>query len=379
MYRFHTLPAAKARARSRRYKGALYAWESAETGEDVTPPRVIAPTGEVFAVASGESEHHISADVAYAVWSYFWATLDEQFLLAAGAEILFETARFWASRVTPGEDGLFHILNVIGPDEYHEAVDDNAYTNTMAQWNLERAADVAQILRDRWPGRARELAAKIALDDTEIEAWHAVAAKIYVGVDPETRVIEQFRGYFALEDISLAGFEPRTAPMDIILGRERTQRSKIVKQADVVLLIYLLWDRFPPEVREASFRYYEPRCAHGSSLSPCIHALVAARLEQLELAVRYFRQSADIDLADNMGNAAGGVHAAALGGLWQAAVFGFGGVELHAEGPVAAPHLPPAWRFLLLDLKWRGQWLSVDARHEGAAVRPLLRMMGAAS
>src|SRR5262249_34398833 len=156
------------------------------------------------------------ADVAYGVWTYFWATLDERFLLAKGAEILFETARFWTSRVTPGENGRFHILNVVGPDEYHEGVDDNAYTNVMAQWTLERAADVAAMIRERWPARAREIEARLALDDAEVLGWRALAARIYVGVDPDTGVIEQFRGYFGLEEISLASFEPRTAPMDVI-------------------------------------------------------------------------------------------------------------------------------------------------------------------
>src|SRR5690606_8684896 len=124
-------------------------------------------------------------------------------------------------------------------------------------------------------------------------------------------------------EVDLAAYDLRSGPADVLLGRERTRRSKVIKQADVVLLMYLLWDRFTPEVRRANFRYYEPRCAHGSSLSPSIHALVAARLGEVEIARRYFRQSAEIDLANNMGNAAGGVHGAALGGLWQATVFGF--------------------------------------------------------
>ena len=158
--------------------------------------------------------------------------------------------------------------------------------------------------------------------------------------------------------------------MDVLLGRERIQGSKIVKQPDVVMLLYLLWDRFPPAVREANFRYYEPRCGHGSSLSPAIHAIVAARLGDVALAQRYFRQTMEIDLADNMGNAAGGVHAAALGGLWQAAVFGFGGLYLANEGPEHHPNLPPHWRSLSLRYQWRGRWhefkQSAEARPSGA-------------
>ena len=144
MYRYHTLPAARRRAARLGYRGALYAWESADTGEDVTPSLVLPPDGELIRILTGEQEQHISADVAYAVWSYWRTTGDEAFLLQAGAEILLETARFWASRVECGEDGRHHILGVIGPDEYHETVDDNAYTNGMARWNLLTGERVAR-------------------------------------------------------------------------------------------------------------------------------------------------------------------------------------------------------------------------------------------
>src|SRR5690606_160962 len=144
-------------------------------------------------------------------------------------------------------------------------------------------------------------------------------------------------------------------PADILLGRERTMRSKVIKQADVVLLLYLLWDRFPPEVRRANFRYYEPPCPNGSSLSPSIHALVAAGLGARELAPPYWRQAAEVDLANDMGNAAGGGHGAARGGLWQAAVFGFAGLRFGERGPELEPHLPPGWRALRFPICWRGR------------------------
>jgi trehalose/maltose hydrolase-like predicted phosphorylase len=159
-----------------------------------------------------------------------------------------------------------------------------------------------------------------------------------------------------LEEIDLAAFVPRTAPMDVLLGRERIQRSKVIKQPDVVMLVYLLWERMPPAVRKANFEYYEPRCGHGSSLSPAIHAVVAARLGNTALAERYFQQAADIDLANDRGNAAGGIHAAALGGLWQAAVLGFAGLRLGGERLEHHASLPPTWRSLSMRIRWRGQW-----------------------
>jgi trehalose/maltose hydrolase-like predicted phosphorylase len=320
-------------------------------------------------ILTGEQEHHISADVAFGVWKYWEATGDERFLLDAGAEILIETARFWASRAEREEDGRYHIRGVIGPDEYHETVDDNAYTNGLAQWNLEVGEEVTRLVAQRWPEQWRALSRRVGLEAEEPRRWLQVARELYTGFDELTGLFEQFRGYFGLEDIDLAAFAARTAPMDVLLGRERIQRSKIIKQADVVMLLHLLWERLPAEVRRVNFEYYEPRCGHGSSLSPAIHALVAARLGDAALAERYFRQAAEIDLSDNMGNAAGGVHLGALGGLWQAAVFGFAGLRFTDERPEHRPNLPPSWRSLSMRFQWRGRWHELTLPESGVARR----------
>lgn len=368
MYRYHTLPAARKKAGRLGYSGALYAWESTDTGEEVTPGYAVSPDGEIKPILNGVWEHHISADIAYAVWQYWQATGDEGFIQHAGAEILFETARFWASRGLLEEDGLYHIREVIGPDEYHEGVDDNAFTNVMAQWNLECAADAARLLAERWPERWQELMHRLELGTDEPETWRDLARRMYTGFNPQTGVFEQFKGYFGLEEIDIAEYGPHALPLDMILGRERTQLSKIVKQADVVMLLYLFWDRFGPETCEANFRYYEPRTTHGSSLSPSIHAAVAARLCDTDTALRYFRQAAEIDLANNMGNAVGGVHAAALGGLWQAAVFGFAGLRLLPAGLGFAPHCPSEWRALRFPLIWRDSRLRIELRPDAMEV-----------
>jgi kojibiose phosphorylase len=361
MYRYHTLPGARAKARAMDYRGANYAWESADTGEEVTPTFGVGAGGVIIPILTGQQEHHITADVTYATWQYWQATGDDDFFQRAGAEIVLDTSRFWASRVRRGEDGLYHILEVIGPDEYHEGVDDNAFTNVMAQWNLERGLATATLLRERWPQRWAELAESLEIDDAELARWREVAEGMYTGFDPQTGLFEQFRGYFALEDIDLSQFEPRTASMEVLVGRERLQKSQILKQSDVVMLMYLLWDRFPAEVREANFRYYAPRCAHGSSLSPSIHALMAARLGEVELARHYYRQAAEIDLANNMGNASGGVHTACQGGLWQALVFGFGGLHAGADGVTFDPRPLPEWRELTYGFQWRGRRLMASA------------------
>jgi kojibiose phosphorylase len=370
LYRHHTLPAARRRAAALGFRGALYAWESADTGDDVTPPWVVMPNGERADVAAKAEEQHISADVAYAIWSYWRASADDAFMMRAGAEILIETARFWRSRAELGEDGRFHVRGVVGPDEYHDSVDDDAYTNVMAQWNLERGEEIARLAAERWPDAWRALAERLDVEEDEPRRWREVAERMYTGLDPSTGVFEQFRGYFGLERIDLGAYAQRTAPMDVLLGPERIRRSQVIKQADVVMLLHLLWDRFPRAVREASFRFYEPRTDHGSSLSPPVHAAVAARLGLTDLAMRYFRQTADIDLANDMGNSAGGVHVGALGGLWQAAVFGFAGLDLTADPPVLRPRLPPKWRRVAFSVRWRGRRLDFAVPGEDAATAP---------
>src|SRR6516225_12466303 len=244
MYRFHTLPGARAKADAMGYKGALYAWESADTGEETTPERVVGLSGETIDILTGRMEHHISADVAYAVWQYWRLTADDDFFLRAGAEILLDTARFWASRAVAEADGRRHIRHVIGPDEYHENVDDNAFTNVMARWNITRALEAADLLRARWPDRAAALREKLALGDDELADWRDAIARIVIGFDPATGLYEQFAGFHALEPLDLAAYAERTVPIDVVIGRERTQRSQVVKQADVVALIALVPEEF---------------------------------------------------------------------------------------------------------------------------------------
>lgn len=355
MYRYHTLDAARRRATGHGYQGALYAWESADTGDDATPQEVIAPDGRVIPILTGEQEQHISADVAYAVWQYWRATGDDGFMVGAGGEILVETARFWASRARMEADGHAHIRGVIGPDEYHETVDDNAYTNMMARWNLDRAADVVTILERERSSDWSCVSGRLGLADDEPAAWRRIAAALATGLRGETGLFEQFEGYFGLDEFDVIGHRDCQMPIDVCcLGSERTRQSQAIKQADVVALSALLWNQWPRSVHEANFRYYEPRTAHGSSLSPALHALVAARLGDGALARSYMLQSGEIDLANNTGGAAGGVHMAALGGLWQAAVFGVAGVQVREDGIALDPHLPPGWMQMRCSVQWHG-------------------------
>jgi len=366
MYRYHTLPGARAKAAAMGYKGALYAWESADTGEETTPERVIGDDGAMIDILTGVMEHHVSADIAYAVWHYWRATGDDAFFLKAGAEIMLETARFWASRAAAEADGRRHIRHVIGPDEYHEDVDDNAFTNVMARWNIARGLDAVAALTARWPARAGALCGLLGLGEPELADWRDAIARIVTGLDPATGLYEEFAGYHQLEPIDLALYAGRKVPIDVVLGRERTQRSQVIKQADVVALIALLPEEFPGAMAATNFRHYEPRTAHGSSLSAGIHALAAARLGDADTALRFLRQAAAADLELDP-NSAGGIRIAGLGGLWQAVVLGFAGLDLGGDTLGISPRLPAAWRSISFAVCWRGR--SVQVRITGTTVR----------
>jgi trehalose/maltose hydrolase-like predicted phosphorylase len=364
MYRFHTLDGAREKAAAMGWRGALYAWESADTGAEAAPAQIIAPDRRVIPVLSGAQEQHISADVAYAVWQYWQTTGDDDFLRGAGAEIILDTGRFWASRARLEADGRSHIRGVIGPDEYHDQVDDSAYTNVMARWNIRRALDVAALLRERWPECWTRLSSRLHLGEDELKQWRAVAGTITDGFDPDTGLFEEFAGYFQLEKINLADYVGRSVPMDVVLGRERTRKSQVIKQADVVALLALLPEEFPGSAGAKNFHYYEPRCSHGSSLSPAMHGLAAARLGLSGMALRFFRQSAAIDLSDTHAAIAGGIHIGALGANWMLAVFGFAGVSLRSDGVALDPKLPPDWRSLAFAIQWRGRSLKIRIDQE---------------
>jgi trehalose/maltose hydrolase-like predicted phosphorylase len=359
MYRFHTLDGARAKAARLGWRGALYAWESADTGAEAAPSQVIGPDLQVIPILCGIQEQHISADVAYAVWRYWQATADEKFLREAGAEIILETGRFWSSRAKLEGDGQCHIRGVIGPDEYHEDIDDSAYTNVMARWNIRRALEVAALLRERWPETWTQLSSHLSLGEAELKQWRTAAETIATGLDAKTGLYEEFEGYFKLERIDLKAYTGRSVPMDVVLGRERTQKSQVIKQADVVALLALLPEEFAGNTGADNFQYYEPRCSHGSSLSPSMHGLAAARLGQSETALRYFRQSAANDLSDTHVSIDGGVHIAALGGNWMLAVLGFAGLSCRSDGIALDPKLPAAWHSLAFAVQWQGRSVKI--------------------
>ncbi len=369
-YRYHTLPGARRKAKAAGYEGAMFAWESAETGDEVTPRWVPGPQGEeLIRIWCGDIEHHITADVVYALWRYWQVTGDDDWMRDYGAEITLDTAVFWGSRAQyNAERGCYELTDVIGPDEYHDHVDNNAFTNRMAQWHLGTALEVLAWLRHAHPRRAVELERQLDLSPKRLDRWTDIIDRMLILQDPESGLFEQFEGFFELEEVNLAEYKARTRSMHAILGIEGTNRSQVLKQADVLMLLTLLRDHYDHQTLQANWDYYNPRTDHsyGSSLGPTIHTILACELGRPEEAYEHFMRAALVDLDDVRGNAADGIHAASAGGLWQAAVFGFGGLRLTDDGLVASPRLPSHWTRLQFRLQHRGRWHNFDLRAESA-------------
>ena len=352
-YRVRRLPAARAAARAIGRAGARFAWESAASGRDVTPTSARLATGELVRIRTGELEEHIVGDVAWAASCYLAWTGDEAFAAGPGRDLFLETARYWASRVRFDADGRAHIYGVVGPDEYHEPVDDNAFTNVLARWNLRQAAALDEV------------------DDEERARWLMISDALVDGYERASGIYEQFAGFFELEPLVIEELAPRRPiAADLLLGAARTAGAQVLKQADVLMLHHLL----PEEVAAGSLLpnldFYEPRTAHGSSLSPAIHASLLARAGRYRPALDALHIAARLDLDDLTGSSAGGLHLATMGGLWQALAFGFGGIRPQGETLLVDPRLPTSWNALEFALRFRGRHLRLRIDRSGVTVAP---------
>ncbi len=339
-YRLHTLPAAMRHAEDAGLAGAWFAWESAASGEDVTPAFVIGPGGRRLEVLTGQREIHVVADIAWAVDTYVRWSGDDRFLDEGGAELVLQAARFFATRAEETPRG-FEIRHVIGPDELHEDVSNSAFTNTMAAWTLRRAAQLADTRR-----------AKSTLG--EPARWRDVADRLVVLHTPDG-LLEQHEGFLSLP----LPPEERAGRDELAWQRDR-QEWRDVKQADVVMLMALLEPQFTPEERLGNYHLYEPLTRHLSSLSEAVHSLVARRLGLDREADRYLQRALQIDLDDSRGNRAEGLHMATQGGIWQAVALGCAGARAGADALELDPHLPPGWRRLSLRIAYRGTPLVVS-------------------
>jgi kojibiose phosphorylase len=362
-YRHDRLNMARKIAKRRGFKGALFPWESADKGGETTPGWHKDLDGRIVEIYTAHMEHHISADIAYAVYHYFLATGDEDFMLRAGLELIFETARFWASRVTYNRfKDTYQIKQVIGPDEFHKDVDNNAYTNAMARQNLFTACRLYNQKRRKPSKRFRSLVKKIGLTDKEVDNWENIAERIKISIDRKRDLIEAFDGYFKKKDIPIRELDINFMPVFprglLIKDIDKTQ---LLKQADTVMLLYLLSENFSLAEKKKNFLYYDRRTIHKSSLSTSIHAILALETADFEKAHHYFLYSLYADLKNLHGNTTDGIHAASLGGIWQVVVNGLAGMRVKDKDGVLifGPKLLPGIKEVKFKLKYRGFDISV--------------------
>ncbi|MCB9138589.1 MAG: beta-phosphoglucomutase [Caldilineaceae bacterium] len=367
MYRRRTIDGARRKAAANGFAGAQFAWESAETGDEVTPRWVPGPQGEeLIRIWCGDIELHITADIAYAIRQYWKVTGDDQFMMEAGVAIVLEGALFWESRAEPDtpQPGCYSISDVIGPDEYHEHVDNNAYTNATAAWQLRFAADCLAWLTRNAPAQANALRLRLDLTDQRLTRWADIADNLVILQDPESGLIEQFAGFFNLAEVDWPAVQDRTESMQVILGIDGANEHQVLKQPDVLMLMALLPDEFSRSELQANWAYYNPRTDHsyGSSLGPAMMARVACLMGQPEVAYEHFMRAARADIFNVRGNAGDGMHIASSGGLWQALVFGFAGLRQDGDGITTSPQLPSRWRRLAFKVRIHDQWHEVDIR-----------------
>jgi alpha,alpha-trehalose phosphorylase len=339
-WRHRTLPTARERARQLGLKGAAFPW------------RTISGRECSAYWPAGTAAFHIGADIADAVSRYEAATGDDQFAQEVGTELLVETARLWRSLGHHDAHGAFHIDGVTGPDEYSAVADNNVYTNLMAQRNLRNAADAVE----RHPGRAAEL----GVDLEEAASWRDAANGMVVPYDEELGVHPQAERFTRHAVWDFAQTSADEYPLLLHFPYFDIYRKQVVKQADLVLALYVRGDAFTPEEKARNFDYYEPLTVRDSSLSACIQAVVAAEVGHLELAYDYFGEAALMDIHDLEHNTRDGLHIASLAGAWIAAVAGFGGMRDHGGKLSFAPQLPERLTRLAFRMGFRGSRLRVE-------------------
>lgn len=363
-YRYLGLEGARKKAKENGYEGAMYPWEAAWPSDgEVTPVwgAVDIVTGEQTKIWSGFIEQHITGDIANAVWQYYIIANDQEFMDKYGYEILFETANFWASRLEYNEGKeRYEINDVIGPDEYKEHVDNNAFTNYIAMHNMKLAKRYYEEIK-RYNKTVYECLNQKLLLDESYKIWIERMEKLYLPSPNEKGIIPQDDTYLTKKEIDLTFYKQQEQVASLFkdYNLEQVNQMQISKQADVMILFYLLEDLFSDEVKVANYNYYEPKTMHDSSLSLSTHCILANDLEEKEKAYDLFKRASEIDMGSNMSSSDHGIHAASLGGIWQCVVMGFAGVRMLNEKLRINPKLPKHWNSLSFDMYWKGNLLHV--------------------
>ena len=350
-FRFLMLPAARDRARELSHDGALFPW------------RTINGLESSAYYAAGTAQYHIDADIAYALMKYVYASGDTDFLLREGIHILVGTARFWMSLGFFDRDGEFNIHSVTGPDEYTTVVNNNLYTNVMAEYNLRVAADVVRQMKADRPHDYADVAKQYGLDDEEVDLWEDAAERMHVLVDPKLGIHPQDDQFLERERWNLD--DPVVGPKRPLLLHYHPltiYRYQVIKQADVVLALFLRGNRFTREEKLADYNYYDELTTGDSTLSAVVQSIVAAELDLKEKAMDFFLRGLYVDLGNLHANTKDGVHIASTGGVWSALVYGFGGFRDYEGRYSINPRLPDGWEELVYRITLHGCRIRVAIR-----------------
>jgi alpha,alpha-trehalose phosphorylase len=357
-FRWKMLDAARQRARELSQTGALYPWRTIN-GEEASAY-----------YAAGTAQYHINAAVAFAIDRYVTATGDVGFLASEGAEVLVETARLWEDLGFYGNNGrsTFHIHRVTGPDEYTTVVNDNFYTNVMARFNLSFAAGTVRWMAEERPGELAAIQRRTGLTLDEVDGWERAADCMYIPYDAELRVHPQDDAFLDLELWDFDGTPTERYPLLLHFHPLVIYRHQVLKQADVVLAMFLRGEEFDQDQRQRNFEYYDPITTGDSSLSACVQAIVAAQVDKPDRAWCYFQNALQLDLLNTHGNTSDGVHIASAGGTWAAVVYGFAGMLDRPDGVHFTPRLPEAWDALRFRLIRRGVRFQVELSHDSMTI-----------
>ena len=368
-FRHSMLDRARERAAEMSQRGALFPWRTIN-GEEASSN-----------FQQGTAQYHINADIAYAVMRYARVEGGGRVLGEIGAQILVDTARLWEDLGFYGTDEKFHIHGVTGPDEYTTVVNDNTYTNLMARLNLNSAAATVRRLREERPDDYVALVHRVRLKPGEVESWERAAASMHVPFDEERRIHPQDDTFLDRERWDLNATPHDKFPLLLHYHPLVIYRHQVLKQADIVLAMFLLGNEFSEEQKRRNFEYYDPLTTGDSSLSACVQSIIAAEIGNHREALEYFQYAVLMDLGNVAGNASDGVHIASAAGVWSSLVFGFGGVR-DFDGQLSfSPRLPRAWKELAFSLRFcdrqiRVQLTSDEERYlveEGAPLAVTIR------
>ncbi|RKF13231.1 glycoside hydrolase family 65 protein [Alginatibacterium sediminis] len=359
-FRYNTLDQARARARELGHtKGALFPWRTINGDE----------CSSFF--EAGTAQYHISADIAWAFAQYWKASADFDFMCECGAEVLFETARLWLETGHFNRQGQFCIDSVTGPDEYTAIVNNNFYTNSMAQHNLNWAVKMHAELANKAPDVLGRISSQIGLDAAELKQWQAASDAMLLLFDESLGINPQDDSFLNKKVWDFENTPKSKYPLLLNFHPLVIYRHQVSKQPDVMLAHYLLDGISDEQTMAKSYDYYDQVTTHDSSLSSCIFSIMAARIGRLDVSGKWFAQTARLDLDNTHGNTRDGLHIANLAGTWQCLVYGFAGVRLADQHLKLAPALAPDWQGYSFCLTWRGRQIEIDVNPKQTQVRLL--------